>query len=109
MRVYSHEQIYVHDISVYTSLLILSFLFLFGGYTGLRGYFDAGPSSDKNLPLLSLIALSTFSYVTGAGGSAGLIASINSTARSFPERLVSSIQIHYLICDRSECFSVQQP
>lgn len=94
---YNHIRNLDHDICGYKSLLVLSFLFLFVGYTGLRGYFDAGPSSDKNLPLLSLIALSTFSYVTGAGGSAGLIASTNSTAKSFPERLVSCTWIHYFI------------
>lgn len=67
-------------------------MFLFAGYVGLRWYYDAGPSNDETLPFRSLIAMSVFSYITGAGGSAGLTAAVNSTAKSFPERLVSHFQ-----------------
>ncbi|KAF8580797.1 MFS general substrate transporter [Ramaria rubella] len=68
-------------------LLILAFIFLLVGYSGLRRYYDAGPSNDEKLPVLSLIAMSLFSYMTGAGGNCGLLAASNSTAKSFPERL----------------------
>jgi hypothetical protein len=78
------------------SLLILASVFLFAGYIGLRSYFDAGPSSEEVLPLFSLIVMSTFSFMTGTGGSAGLIAAVNSTAKSFPERLVSHNPIPFL-------------
>ncbi|KAF8531646.1 major facilitator superfamily domain-containing protein [Gautieria morchelliformis] len=68
-------------------LLVLASVFLFAGYIGLRGYFDAGPSSEDVLPLFSLIVMSALSFMTGAGGSSGLIAAMNSTAKSFPEHL----------------------
>jgi hypothetical protein len=70
-------------------LLIAAFFLLLAGYTGLRTYYDAGASSDEKLPLSSLIIMSLFSYMTGAGGNAGLTAATNATAKSFPERMVN--------------------
>ncbi|KIJ24619.1 hypothetical protein M422DRAFT_274545 [Sphaerobolus stellatus SS14] len=71
-------------------LLLSSFFLLLIGYTGLRSYFDAGPIGDDKLPTASLIALSLFSYMTGVGGNCGLSAAVNSTAKSFPDRLRAS-------------------
>lgn len=47
--------------------------------------YDAGPSTDDHLPFSTLLALSVFSYMTGAGGNCGLTASVNTVAKSFPE------------------------
>ena len=71
------------------SLLAASAILLFTGYTGLRSYFDAGPPNDENIPLFSLIVMSFFSFMTGAGGDAGLTSATNATAKSFPDHLVS--------------------
>ena len=70
------------------SLLVAASILLFTGYTGLRRYFDAGPSNDGNLPLFSLIAMSVFSFMTGVGGNAGLTSATNATAKSFPDYMV---------------------
>lgn len=66
-------------------LLIASFLLLLVGYSGLWRNYNAGPSTDDHLPFSTLLALSIFSYMTGAGGNCGLTASVNTTAKSFPE------------------------
>lgn len=55
---------------------------------GLRIFYDAGPATEAKLPLRSLVALSVCSYMTGAGGSSGLAACANTTAKSFSERMV---------------------
>ncbi|GJJ07849.1 hypothetical protein Clacol_002055 [Clathrus columnatus] len=68
-------------------LLIAAFLFLLLGYSGLWRYYNAGPLTDDHLPISTLVALSLFSYMTGAGGNCGLAASLNSTAKSFPDHM----------------------
>lgn len=50
-------------------------------------YYNAGPLTDDHLPLSTLLALSLFSYMTGAGGNCGLSAAMNSTAKSFPDHM----------------------
>lgn len=66
----------------------MCFILLLTGYMGLKVFYDNGAVGDS-LPVSSLIFLSAFSYMTGAGGNCGLTAGANSTAKSFPERMVS--------------------
>ena len=54
------------------------------GYTGIRHYFDAA----EPLSTLQLCMLIMFSFFTGAGGSAGVTAATNATAKSFPDLMV---------------------
>ena len=62
---------------------------------GIRSYYDAGlGENESTLPLLNLVALSVFMYMTGMGGNCGLNAGINATAKSFPERLVDFFKIN---------------
>ena len=62
----------------------MGFFLLFVGYTGIRHYFDAA----EPLSTLQLCILVMFSFFTGAGGSAGVAAAINATAKSFPDLMV---------------------
>lgn len=57
---------------------------------GIRGLYDRGlPEGVKELGFPSFCALVVFSYLTGAGGNGGLTSSVNSTAKSFPDHMVS--------------------
>lgn len=50
---------------------------------------SAEPSGAERLSALSFCILIFCSYLSGAGGSAGLCSSINSTAKTFPDKVVS--------------------
>jgi hypothetical protein len=66
---------------------------------GMRFLYDAGlPEGVKNLPILSFATLVLCSYLTGAGGNGGLTSSVNSTAKTFPDHMVSrkSIQLSFI-------------
>ncbi|KAF8890415.1 major facilitator superfamily domain-containing protein [Infundibulicybe gibba] len=70
-------------------LLALSFIFLFSGYSGIRYLFNSGlPDSNANTTLSTFrfCILVACSYLTGAGGNGGLTSSVNSTAKTFPDR-----------------------
>ena len=78
-------------------LLSCAFVFLLGGYMGMRYLFNAGlPKGVEHLPVLGFVTLVLCSYLTGAGGNGGLTSSVNSTAKSFPDQMVSvtSSNIH---------------
>ncbi|KAJ2914144.1 hypothetical protein MD484_g6264, partial [Candolleomyces efflorescens] len=69
-------------------LLSCAFVFLLGGYMGMRFLYDAGlPQGVKDLPTMSFITLVLCSYLTGAGGNGGLTSSVNSTAKTFPDHM----------------------
>ncbi|RXW15826.1 hypothetical protein EST38_g10027 [Candolleomyces aberdarensis] len=69
-------------------LLCCAFVFLLGGYMGMRYLYDAGlPEGVNHLSVLSFAALVLCSYLTGAGGNGGLTSSVNSTARTFPDQM----------------------
>ncbi|KAF9530910.1 major facilitator superfamily domain-containing protein [Crepidotus variabilis] len=72
-------------------LLACGFTFLLAGYLGMRYLFDAGlPEGVKHLSTPSFLLLSTFSFLTGAGGNGGLTSSVNSTAKTFPDKARAS-------------------
>ncbi|KAF5337303.1 hypothetical protein D9611_002979 [Ephemerocybe angulata] len=69
-------------------LLCSAFVFLLGGYMGIRYLYDRGlEKGQDSLGLLGFCALVVFSYLTGAGGNGGLTSSVNSTAKSFPDQM----------------------
>ena len=70
-------------------LLVCSFLFLLGGYSGMRYLYDTGlPSDVEHLSIIAFCTLVLFSYLTGAGGNGGLVSAVNSTAKTFPDKAV---------------------
>ncbi|KJA16098.1 hypothetical protein HYPSUDRAFT_47749 [Hypholoma sublateritium FD-334 SS-4] len=72
-------------------LLVCSFLFLLGGYSGMRYLYDTGlPADVEHLSIIAFCALVLFSYLTGAGGNGGLVSSVNSTAKTFPDKARAS-------------------
>lgn len=71
-------------------LLGCAFAFLLGGYSGIRYLYDTGlPSGVTSLSTAAFVLLVLFSYMTGAGGNGGLVSSVNTTAKTFPDRAVS--------------------
>jgi len=59
---------------------------------GMRHFYDTGlPEGVAKLPLLGIIVLSASSFLTGAGGSAGMASAVNSTAKTFPDQAVSML------------------
>jgi len=56
----------------------------------MRYLYDAGLSPGvEALSTLGFCVLVFFSYMTGTGGNGGLISSVNSTAKTFPDKAVS--------------------
>ncbi|KAF8812677.1 MFS general substrate transporter [Phlegmacium glaucopus] len=67
-------------------VLIVSFAFLLGGYSGIKYFYDSGLLPNTNtLPALSFYLLVLCSFLTGSGGMGGLTSSMNSTVESFPD------------------------
>lgn len=82
-------------------LLGCAFALLLGGYSGMRYLYDTGlPSGVSSLSTVGLILLVAFSFMTGTGGNGGLVGSVNTTAKTFPDRAVGqpsgihSVYIH---------------
>ncbi|KZP22070.1 hypothetical protein FIBSPDRAFT_1043780 [Athelia psychrophila] len=65
-------------------LMVGSFMLLLCGYLGIRTIFDMGSLGTYLTVMFSLLVL--FTFMTGAGGNAGLVSSVNATANSFPDR-----------------------
>lgn len=79
------------------SLLISAFTLLMGGYMGIRYLYDAGlPAGKTSLSTFGVVVLVMFSYMTGAGGNAGLVSSVNSTAKTFPDKAVRRNSSYYM-------------
>src|SRR5229473_959866 len=70
-------------------LLISAFILLLSGYSGIRGIFDAGLGEGKDLSTLRLMILVFCSFISGVGGHAGMASAMNTTAKNFPDHLVS--------------------
>ncbi|THH17574.1 hypothetical protein EW146_g3249 [Bondarzewia mesenterica] len=68
-------------------LLVGAFVFLLAGYSGIRGVYDAGLDEGERLSNLHLSFMIFCGFLTGLGGNAGLTSAINSTAKSFPDKL----------------------
>jgi hypothetical protein len=69
--------------------LACSFVFLLGGYFGIRRFYDSGLAPDALFfPAISLYALLLCSFLIGVGGKGGYTSAVNSTAKTFPDRVV---------------------
>lgn len=77
-------------------LLVVSFIALLSGYSGIRGLFDAGLGNATELSQLRFVLLVLCSLITGIGGHAGMASAMNATAKSFPDRFVSLAMLHVL-------------
>ncbi|KAL0958795.1 hypothetical protein HGRIS_014115 [Hohenbuehelia grisea] len=67
-------------------LLAAAFILLLGGYSGIRYFYDSAvplPSSDA--PKVSYALLILFNFMTGVGGTSGMMSGMNATAKSFPD------------------------
>ncbi|CAA7269647.1 unnamed protein product [Cyclocybe aegerita] len=72
-------------------LLAFAFVFLLGGYSGMRHLYEQGlPKGIMTLSTTAFVALATFSFLTGAGGNGGLTSAVNSTAKTFPDKARAS-------------------
>jgi hypothetical protein len=70
-------------------LLACSFVFLLGGYSGIKYIYDSGLAPDAlSAPSIVFYALLLCSFLTGVGSLGGLTSSVNSTAKTFPDRAV---------------------
>ncbi|KAF9236916.1 major facilitator superfamily domain-containing protein [Melanogaster broomeanus] len=65
--------------------LIGASISLLVGYLGIKIIYDGGIGDRASVSSLELAVLVMCGYVTGLGGNAGLAASINTTAKSFPD------------------------
>ncbi|KAH9928843.1 major facilitator superfamily domain-containing protein [Fomitopsis serialis] len=73
-------------------LFIMGFFALLVGYLGIRHYYDRGlPDGSSTLSTLSICLLAAFSFLTGIGGNGGLAGAMNSTAKSWPDRMRGSM------------------
>ncbi|KAI0002902.1 major facilitator superfamily domain-containing protein [Russula compacta] len=66
-------------------LLVISFISLLSGYSGIRGLFDAGLGNATELSRLRFVLLVLCSLITGIGANAGMASAMNATAKSFPD------------------------
>ena len=74
-------------------LLACSFVFLLGGYSGIRYLYDSGlPPGASSAPPIIFYALLLCTFLTGVGGAAGNTSSVNTTAKTFPDRAVCSLR-----------------
>ena len=70
-------------------LLACSFVFLLSGYSGIKYLYDSGLAPDaSSAPAIVFYALIFCSFLTGIGSSGGFASSVNSTAKTFPDRAV---------------------
>ncbi|TFY63639.1 hypothetical protein EVJ58_g3140 [Rhodofomes roseus] len=66
----------------------MGFFSLLVGYLGIRHYYDQGLSDGSStLGTLSICLLAAFSFLTGIGGNGGLASAMNSTAKSWPDKM----------------------
>ena len=70
--------------------LALSFLLLLTGYLGVKGVYDASGDHAERAKGGTLSILILFGLLTGIGSNAGYSATLNTVAKSFPNKIVSS-------------------
>lgn len=69
--------------------LACSFLSLLVGFSGIKYFYDFGlPAEAKTLSNMGFSILVFCAFLTGCGGGGGFAATVNSTAKSFPDRAV---------------------
>lgn len=67
----------------------MGFFALLIGYLGIRHYYDRGlVDGSSTLSTFSIVLLAIFSFCTGIGGNGGLASAMNSTAKSWPDKMV---------------------
>jgi len=72
-------------------LLACSAVFLLGGYSGIRYLYVSGLAPDAlSIPTISFFVLLLCGFLTGAGSGGGFAGSVNSTAKTFPDRARAS-------------------
>ncbi|KAI9512757.1 MFS general substrate transporter [Russula earlei] len=69
------------------SLLIVGFISLLSGYSGIHFIFDAGLGNAAELSRFRLAILILCSFITGIGANASMAAAMNTTAKNFPDHL----------------------
>lgn len=70
-------------------LFVMGFFALLIGYLGIWHYYDQGLANGaSSLTTFSIILLAVFSFCTGIGGNGGLASAMNSTAKSWPDKMV---------------------
>lgn len=72
-------------------LLSAAFVLLLVGYLGIRQIFISGGVGDGQLHVVGFWLLVICSYMTGVGGNGGFSSAVNTTAKSFPDHVVSLI------------------
>ena len=83
-------------------LLVCAFIFLLSGYLGMKLLYDTGlPPDAKRLPNLIFGVLILCSLLVGSGGTLAYIASVNSTAKTFPDKAVSQANLAVTLAEFS--------
>ncbi|KIJ21221.1 hypothetical protein PAXINDRAFT_165940 [Paxillus involutus ATCC 200175] len=65
--------------------LIAAFTFLLIGYSGIKKMYDDGIGDAATVSALHFAVLVLCGFMTGLGGTAGMAAALNATAKSFPD------------------------
>lgn len=65
--------------------LVGAFVFSLVGYAGMKRMYDEGTDSGTSISSAHFFLLIVCSLLTGLGAHAGVVAAVNTTARSFPE------------------------
>lgn len=71
-------------------MMIIAFFALLSGYLGIRHFFDIGLPAGETISVISFALLVFCGFLTGIGGNGGLVGSMNATAKSWPDRNVST-------------------
>lgn len=75
--------------------LVLAFISLLMGYSGIKMLFDAGiPEGTTTISTTSLCLLVLCSWMAGSGGCGGATCAMNATAKSFPPKMVRFITVY---------------
>ena len=78
-------------------LLVCAFIFLISGYLGMKYFYDSGlPPEAKSLPNLVFGALILCLFLVGSGGSSAYTAAVNTTAKTFSDKVVS-VQVESIV------------
>lgn len=70
--------------------LTLSFILLLTGYLGIKAVYDVSGNSAKPAGDGTLFVLMLFGLISGIGSNSGYPAALNTVAKSFPNKIVSS-------------------
>ncbi len=71
-------------------MMVIAFFALLSGYLGIRHFFDIGLPAGETISVISFALLVFCGFLTGIGGNGGLVGSMNATAKSWPDRNVST-------------------